>query len=205
MTIGFRRAKVAPVRDGIQTRIDKGRLIETAFAVLDEQGLGGLSMRAVARRLNVNASALYWHVRNRSALIELMVATIYERAFAEVGGTQDWHGQMRDFAHRLRANILAHPGGAQLCSSVQISDDAPSRATLRMTEPLRRAGWSDKQALQIFSSIIALVLGWSIHEQNGQLRGALVPVLDFDDAFEAGLCAMLSGFAHRRDIRIATR
>jgi AcrR family transcriptional regulator len=50
--------------------LDKQRIIEEAVALLDERGLDGVTMRNLAVRLDVQAPTLYWHVRNKAALID---------------------------------------------------------------------------------------------------------------------------------------
>jgi len=44
--------------------------------LINEEGLDGLSMRALADRLEVKAASLYWHVRDRSELLGLLAEAI---------------------------------------------------------------------------------------------------------------------------------
>ena len=61
-----------------QRGLTRERLVEAALELVNEEGLDGLSMRALADRLQVKASSLYWHVRDRSELLELLGESILE-------------------------------------------------------------------------------------------------------------------------------
>ena len=53
-------------------RIQRDQIIATALVLLDETGLEGLTMRALAQVLRVQAPSLYWHFPNKKALIDGM-------------------------------------------------------------------------------------------------------------------------------------
>src|SRR2546422_10541255 len=59
-----------------QRGLTRDRLVEAALALINEEGLDGLSMRALADRLDVKAASLYWHVRDRRELLELLAEEI---------------------------------------------------------------------------------------------------------------------------------
>jgi TetR/AcrR family tetracycline transcriptional repressor len=61
-----------------QRGLTRERLVEAALALINEEGLEGLSMRALADRLEVKAASLYWHVRDRRELLELLAEAILE-------------------------------------------------------------------------------------------------------------------------------
>ena len=48
-------------------------IVDAALVVLDREGLDGFSMRAVAEELGTGAGSLYWHVRGKEELLNLMV------------------------------------------------------------------------------------------------------------------------------------
>src|SRR6184192_2683554 len=59
-----------------QHGLTRERLVSAALGLINEEGLDGLSMRALAERLEVKAASLYWHVRDRSELLELLAESI---------------------------------------------------------------------------------------------------------------------------------
>jgi DNA-binding transcriptional regulator YhcF (GntR family) len=59
------------------------RIVATATAVADKEGLGALSMRHVAAELDVATMSLYRHIRDKDDLLALMI----DAAFAEWRGS----------------------------------------------------------------------------------------------------------------------
>src|SRR5689334_22041333 len=47
-------------------------ILEAALRVLDRDGMDGLSMRRVAQELGTGPASLYWHVRNKGELLQLL-------------------------------------------------------------------------------------------------------------------------------------
>lgn len=62
--------------------LSRDRVLEVATAIVEAEGVDGLSMRALAAKLGVAVTAIYWHVGNKDELL----AALVERAGAEVGG-----------------------------------------------------------------------------------------------------------------------
>jgi TetR/AcrR family transcriptional regulator, tetracycline repressor protein len=92
-----------------RTPLSREAIVNAAFGVLDREGLDRLSMRRVARELGTGAATLYWHVRNKDQLIDLML----ERAMAEAAppGPPDaerWQEQLKDMARAERALFARH-------------------------------------------------------------------------------------------------
>lgn len=67
------RAAAARGRGRPRERIlDRDRIADAAFAEIRSAGLGGMTMRALARRLRVSPGALYNHVPSRAAVLALL-------------------------------------------------------------------------------------------------------------------------------------
>lgn len=89
------------------------RIAATALAVLDEHGMEGFGMRAVARALDVTPMALYHHVRNKAELASLVVKVANEQ-FPLPERTGDWREDMWLMAKSTREQMLAHPAVIEL-------------------------------------------------------------------------------------------
>jgi TetR/AcrR family tetracycline transcriptional repressor len=57
-------------------RLDLDLVVRAAIAVLDEEGLDGLTTRRLAARLGVQSPALYWYVRDKDELLDLVAEAI---------------------------------------------------------------------------------------------------------------------------------
>jgi len=54
--------------------LNKEIVIKEALKLLNEVGIEGVSLRALAKRLGVKAPTLYWHVKSKAALKNEMTA-----------------------------------------------------------------------------------------------------------------------------------
>jgi AcrR family transcriptional regulator len=85
---------------GGQHALTRARLVAAALELVQEEGIDGLSMRALADRLAVKAASLYWHVRDRGELLELLADAILSK---DPG--HDGEGGWREAALRLSRDV----------------------------------------------------------------------------------------------------
>jgi AcrR family transcriptional regulator len=167
-----------------------GAIVDAAFEQLDAAGIDGVTVRAIADRLGVKAPALYWHVRDKQALLDEMGTEIQRRVVARLNDEStgldafaDWRDGLRRYAGILRAEYLAHRDGARTFSGTRLTDPA----VLRAQEPWL-AAWAERSAHAIESVVLAgelvtaFVVGFVIEEQERAQSGAARYSLDARDA-----------------------
>ncbi|MEV6830263.1 TetR/AcrR family transcriptional regulator C-terminal domain-containing protein [Amycolatopsis sp. NPDC051102] len=93
--------------------LDRRQITDAALALLDEVGLAELSTRRLAARLGVSSPTLYWHVKDKAQLLDLLAEAVCEGAF-EIDETQDWRRQLEQGLHQFRAMLLKHRDAATL-------------------------------------------------------------------------------------------
>ncbi|MBB6348958.1 TetR/AcrR family transcriptional regulator [Nonomuraea muscovyensis] len=83
-------------------------IVETGLAVLDAEGLDGLSMRRVAQELGTGPASLYAHVSGKEELLEL----IYDRVLGEIRlpapDPARWREQLRAYAEETHRVLARH-------------------------------------------------------------------------------------------------
>jgi DNA-binding transcriptional regulator YhcF (GntR family) len=96
--------------------LDRGRIVGTALAIADSEGLAALSMRRLAADLDVTTMALYRHVSSRDHLILLMA----DAAFGEFPLPErlpaGWRRSLEMAARQQWAMYQHHPWLAQVIS-----------------------------------------------------------------------------------------
>jgi len=67
---------LSPEEEKQRSGLSREGLVAAALALINEEGIEALSMRGLADRLEVKAASLYWHVRDRRELLELLAEEI---------------------------------------------------------------------------------------------------------------------------------
>jgi TetR/AcrR family tetracycline transcriptional repressor len=114
--------------------LSRAKLVAAALSLIQEEGLDALSMRSLADRLNVKAASLYWHVRDRRELVELLAESI----LATVPATRRPSG--------WRKAVL--DAGAVLGLRVAAQKDA-DRILLEVPDALERSGTYSDLKIQL--------------------------------------------------------
>ncbi len=95
--------------------LSKARIVAAAIEILDTEGAGALTFRALAARLATGSGALYWHVADKQALLEAGTDEVIARALAHEDLGASPREAIRILALGVFDAIDAHPWvGAQL-------------------------------------------------------------------------------------------
>lgn len=99
--------------------LSRERIVEAAIELLDAEGEGGLTFRALARRLSTGPGAIYWHVTGKDELLGAATDAVVTDTMAAVvtDGTTPQEA-VRALAAGVFDAIDAHPWiGTQLARS----------------------------------------------------------------------------------------
>ncbi|MGW7420082.1 TetR/AcrR family transcriptional regulator C-terminal domain-containing protein [Streptomyces sp. NPDC054813] len=149
--------------------LDRRRVADTALRLLNEVGLDGLTLRAIAKELDVKAPALYWHFKDKQALLDEMATEMYRRM---VAGTQldsgTWQNVLRTMSGGLRAALLGYRDGAKVYSGSRFTgiDHAPEQEAY--LHVMAEAGFTVAQAAVIGATVNAYTIGFVTEEQGVQ-------------------------------------
>lgn len=94
--------------------ISRESAARAALDVIDVQGLGGLSLDLVARRLGVKAPSLYHHFKNKSELLAEVAHCILKDVRPRLKRGMVWEEAIIRVAVASRREILLHPNAAPL-------------------------------------------------------------------------------------------
>ncbi|WP_131747785.1 TetR/AcrR family transcriptional regulator [Frankia sp. Cppng1_Ct_nod] len=85
------------------------RVVDAAITLADTAGLDGLSMRSVARAVDVSTMALYTYVPGKAELVDLMLDAVYLRMERPPVDRQSWRSRLTAIAEQNRALFGMHP------------------------------------------------------------------------------------------------
>src|SRR5689334_14411240 len=97
-------------------RLSRDAIVEAALALVDEQGLEALSMRAVGSRLGCEAMSIYRHVSDKAHLLRLIGDAVAGEIRLPSPEATDWQQTLRELLRELRRVALRHPGAFALVS-----------------------------------------------------------------------------------------
>ncbi len=151
---------------------DKRRLIlDQALALVDEHGLGAMSMRAVAERVGLTSMALYPYVGGKDALLDGLVDLLHLELGSEYGDPAgiDWRQRLRALGRAVRALSRAHPGAYPLLLNRPSAGASASWLTAALRGCLHDAGVPGEQVPRLTRMICAFLLGYTVGEVTGGL------------------------------------
>jgi TetR/AcrR family transcriptional regulator, tetracycline repressor protein len=185
------------------------RIIAKATEILDNYGIADLTMRRLARELDVTAGSLYWHFADKQQLLGAVADEVLRPACVPAEAT-GWQHLITATARRLRDALLSHTDGAELVSASFAAGQSAAMNHLLgvLAEATVEAGVRPDNADLAARTIIYYVLGFTVDEQSRlqwDAAGALTKeqsVLDpqgplgrTPSAFEFGLAVLVDGLS----------
>ncbi|MGW3008524.1 TetR/AcrR family transcriptional regulator C-terminal domain-containing protein [Streptomyces sp. NPDC001219] len=156
------------------SRIDRQQIVDTALRVLNEVGLDGLTLRRIAKELNVQAPALYWHFKNKQELLDEMATAMFRRMATQLTGEGDaargagrsWQDTLREGCRGLRRELLGYRDGGKVFSGTRMTDDSYAGPLEGLLAQLTGEGFTLRQAAQAWWTVYNFTVGLVIEEQS---------------------------------------
>jgi AcrR family transcriptional regulator len=148
--------------------LNRDLVVDTAMAIVDEEGLDGLSMRRLADRLGTGPASLYAHVSGRDELLMLLL----ERAAADIvvpdPEPDRWQEQVSEVAYSMRDALLPHRdlAGAALANIP-----------------------TGEHAMRFADRLLAVLLAGGVDRRHAAMVIDLLPQLVVNDVYEGSLFA----------------
>lgn len=166
-----------PAQPSSRPPLTRQRVLEVAVALADAHGIVALSMRKLARELEVEAMSLYHHVSNKEAILDGMIDHVFAQIATSLATPADaadtpspaarpWQEAMRQRARAVRQVLLAHPWAVGLMDARR----TPGPATLAhhdaVLRTLRQAGFSLPLAGRAFAALDSYIYGFILQEAH---------------------------------------
>ncbi|WP_370949948.1 TetR/AcrR family transcriptional regulator C-terminal domain-containing protein [Amycolatopsis sp. cg5] len=168
---------------GRKPQLDQHQITQAAVELLDEAGLTELTTRRLATKLGVQSPTLYWHVKNKDELLDLVAEAICADAFT-IDETLPWCAQLASGLRQFRALLRTHRDAAAL-----LRERPPTgphrRAHVETTHRiLRDAGFTEHDTQGIARLLAAHMLNTTADDTD-------------DTYFELGIEIILDGLTQR--------
>lgn len=153
--------------------IEKSQIVQKALDILNRDGLDGVTLRRLAGELEIKAASIYWHIPNKSELLDEMANAILEKqfnAFDFENDERDWEEWLSTLAHELRAAMLAYQDGARVVAGTHPDLGQVLLKLWDLTvRVLHNAGFRYDMAATITVMVTNFTFGSVIEEQSSQL------------------------------------
>ena len=190
-------------------------------------GPDAVSLPAVAAELGVARTSIYWHVRDREEIGELVLGAIIDEGDTAQWAPEprrSWNEVMGSYARTTRGGLLAAEGWIRYATPRLVLGRAQLRAMDGLVERLRACGFSINDAAFAYAFLFHVVLAsiWTGDAPVTGMHRALMTELAVDDLatlrevvlaaaktspdaqFEYDLDCALRGIADRSGVRLGT-
>ncbi len=215
------------VKGDVKAGLGAEDVVDTALRMVERDGAEALTMRRLADELGTAVTAIYWHVGNRDALVELLVARLLEEMGDVHAKGPDHRTRVAGLVHELRQRLLARPHLIALADQRGLTPAMFQPVQAALADELAAMGVTGKEAGEVIqilqchvvaSVVLARTLErsrshegtdpevWDGRVSDPALVAALATAPDLDRAFGLGLDALLDRLLPRKPERTrATR
>lgn len=166
--------------------LSSGRILDAALEVVDEEGMGALTMRRLGAELGVNPMSIYHHLPGKDAVISGLVELVFSGMRVRYSEGTFWHDRVRAWAEAYRGLVRSHPN---LMLEIISNAAAATEAVLLVNEPLYEAldesGLPPAEVVRAADSVVDFVHGFALAE-GAQPLGRPFDRRDLLERLEAG-------------------
>ncbi|MGF1431667.1 TetR/AcrR family transcriptional regulator [Kitasatospora sp. LaBMicrA B282] len=139
--------------------LTREQIVRTAIELLDEEGLDGLNMRALGRRLDSAATAIYWHIKTKEELVRLAGDLLWDEVELPDLATADWRTAATAMATGMHAMLTRHPWLGQAFGSHLLFGPGKARHDDHSLAVYEHAGFVGAEADRAAATVFIFVLG----------------------------------------------
>lgn len=181
--------------------LTREHVVATAVSILRDFGLADLSMRRLARELEVQVGALYWHVKNKQELLVDVAAQLLGDIPTDPGATLHQDTTARtdvvDLATAIRSALVPVPDSAEVIQLAQSMQPAALASLTRLRDLLESAGVAPGHLAWAQHLVLNHILGSVAAEQE---RARLESLAVDDPAIPGGPPLGADAFAWGLDV-----
>lgn len=167
------------------------KILSKALEVLDTEGLGGLTMRALATRVGISPMTIHYHFKDRDGLIKALANHVYSDVAAPETG--DVRSRAVGLLTAYCAKVVRHPALAlAIFSRPAVFPDHAKRITADLTGLLGALGAPPERALLWVHILVDYTHGAALAVAMRDEAGPPQSPSDYaDEGYERGVAELL--------------
>ncbi|SDM30014.1 TetR/AcrR family transcriptional regulator [Allokutzneria albata] len=168
-----------------EAKLRPDAIVAAALATMQAEGLDGLTMGRVAERLGVRTASLYWHVRNKEELLDLLVdAVAAAHDLSRHVDPEDWRASLVAIMRAMRRHMLGYRDSSRLFAGRFTTGPGQLRYIETILGVLRGAGLSNRDTAYTVFLLSTFLIGFVGREQaplSAAVSAGLSPRSYLDD------------------------
>jgi AcrR family transcriptional regulator len=211
----------------VRAPLSRDGVVVAALAIADRDGIGALTMRALATELGVKPMSVYHYVRDKDEILDALVDAVFAEV-EPIAPERPWRDALAGRTRSMRAVLRRHPWAIGLMESRVNAGPASLAHHDAVLGVMRRAGFTVEAAAQSYALLDSYAYGFALQEVSLPFDGpdsvadvaadfellladgsyphlaemlttyVMRPGYDFGDNFEVGLGVVLDGVAALR-------
>jgi TetR/AcrR family transcriptional regulator, tetracycline repressor protein len=149
-------------------KVNREMVSRAGLKLLNEVGLEQLTLRLLARELEIQAATLYWHFKSKEELLDEMASMLLADAapqFLPLRNHADWKTWVSAFGEGLRNALLRYRDGARMITGTKLTNTTFMKTGEAIGAELLRAGFTLRQGVVLLSTVYNYTLNFVIEEQ----------------------------------------
>ena len=148
-----------------QEPLSRGRILDAALELVDEEGMDALTMRRLGTKLGVNPMSIYHHLPGKDAVTSGLVELVFSGMRVRYFDGSSWQDRVRAWAEAYRGLVCSHPN---LVLEIVSNAAAATEVVLLVNEPLYGAldesGLPPAVVVRAADSAVDFVHGFALAE-----------------------------------------
>jgi TetR/AcrR family tetracycline transcriptional repressor len=170
-------AQGAAGRTAMRSSLTSREVARAALAMVERDGLDGLSMRRLADDLGVQAASLYWHVQSKDHLLDLMAGELFSALklpaavpvpvpVPVIAPGVGWRGGLRDLSAAYYRFLLSHRDAGRIVAGRFVLIGHLARHLEPFAGLLRRGGCADTDIAYGLYAIVIYIQAFVLQQQT---------------------------------------
>jgi TetR/AcrR family tetracycline transcriptional repressor len=140
--------------------LSQAEIVAAALDIARSEGMAALTIRRLASELGASRMALYRHVADKEALVDLVLNAIAEHDVVPPDIEDGpWQDRLRRLAAGIRRELLTYPGMTDVLISRSYHGPGALHLVETILQVLADAGLDERRSARLYLVFIDLVLG----------------------------------------------
>jgi AcrR family transcriptional regulator len=191
--------------------LTEAEIVDAALRVIKQSGVEGLTMRRLSKELGRSHMAMYYHVSDKNALLDLVASAALKGIPIPEPANRAWDARLRELITSIDEQLRAHPDIGEILLDRMLSTDR--RILNAAMDILVDAGFDDADVLMAYATVHTYLFGRNklVSAQPTQVEldaqdtvarlVSQLPALSGRDFFNFGVETLIAGLRDRLERR----